>query len=163
MRFKLQKLIQLSGSKASIYSIFIEEHQKTSFDLFLEENQNLFKNELKDIIGRLKVIGHKTGAQDYFFKLKEGSPGDGVCALYDKPNSNLRLYCIRYGSDLIVIGGGGEKAKTIRALQENPKLKAENYFLRELSKAIKQKMSDKELGFSADNMDFEGDVNFNFD
>ncbi len=163
MRFKLQKIIQLSGNEASIYSVFVEEYQKTSFDLFLEENKNLFKNELNDIVGRLKAIGHKIGAQDYFFKLKEGVPGDGVCALYDKPNSNLRLYCIRYGSALIVLGGGGEKAKSIRALQDNPKLKAENYFLRELSKAIKEKMRDKELAFSTDFMEFEGDLNFNFD
>ena len=54
--------------------------------------------------------------------MDEGIPGDGVCALFDLPNSNLRLYCIRYGNSIIILGGGGQKPKTISAFQENEKL-----------------------------------------
>ncbi|MBK6979124.1 MAG: hypothetical protein IPH28_20170 [Cytophagaceae bacterium] len=60
--------------------------------------------------------------------------GDGVCALYDDPDRNLRLYCIRYGKQIVVLGGGGHKPKTIRALQEDEKLKQENYLIRNISK-----------------------------
>ncbi len=114
MKYKLLKLNKLSGNKASIYSVYLEKEGKMLFDLFLEENKISFKSELKDIVSRLSVIGHKTGARENFFKLNEGNPGDGVCALYDRPGSNLRLYCIRYGALIIVLGGGGHKPKTIR-------------------------------------------------
>ena len=57
------------------------------------------------------------------------------------------------------MGGGGFKSKSIRAFQENPKLKSENYLLREISKQITQKMRDKDLNFSQDYLEFEGDFN----
>ena len=161
MKYKLVKLNKLSGIKASVYSVYLEDERKTLFDLFLEENKISFKSELKDIVSRLRVIGHKTGARENFFKLNEGNPGDGVCALYDRPGSNLRLYCIRYGTLIIIVGGGGYKPKSIRKFQQDQKLTEENYFLRELSKAIKTKMDDDEIVFSSDSMDFEGDLTFN--
>jgi putative component of toxin-antitoxin plasmid stabilization module len=161
MKYKLVKLNRLSGDRASIYSVYLEDAGKTLFDLFLEENKISFKSELKDIISRLRVIGHKTGAREIFFKLNEGNAGDGVCALYDRPDSNLRLYCIRYGALIIILGGGGHKPKSIKQFQQNQKLTEENYFLRELSKTIKAKMDDDEIGFSSDFMDFEGDLTFN--
>ncbi len=161
MKYKLVKLNKLSGDKSSVYTVYLEEEGKTLFDFFLEENKISFKSELKDIVSRLSIIGHKTGAKENFFKLNEGNPSDGVCALYDRPDSNLRLYCIRYGTLIVIVGGGGYKPKTIREFQQDEKLTEENYFLRELSKAIKTKMDDDELVFSSDFMDFEGDLTFN--
>lgn len=161
MKYKLVKLNKLSGNKASIYTIRLEEEGKTLFDFFLAENKISFKDELKDIVSRLKVIGCKTGARDNFFKLHEGRPGDGVCALYDEPDSNLRLYCIRYGTLIVIVGGGGYKPKSIREFQQDEKLTEENYFLRKVSGAIKTKMDDDEIEFSSDFMDFEGDLTFN--
>lgn len=89
MRIRLVKLNQLSGERASIYSAIYEDDQISLFDKFLNENNISFKSELKDIVLRLKVIGGKTGAREHYFKPHEGKPGDGVCALYDKPKSNL--------------------------------------------------------------------------
>ena len=119
MKFKLVKLKSYSGKEASIYSVYMEDLQKTLFDVFLEENKTSFKSELKDILKRMSVIGHKTGAREQFFKTKEGIPGDGVCALYDDPDKKLRLYCIRYGKQLIILGGGGQKTDHIRELQKD--------------------------------------------
>src|SRR6056297_256448 len=106
---KLVKEEKLSGAEASVYSVFLLNKQDTLFNRFINENKNLFKSELKDIINRIKVIGNKTGASEQFFKLKEGKHGDGVCALYDHPDRNFSLYCIRYVKTLIIVGGGGEK------------------------------------------------------
>lgn len=158
IRFKLVKDEKLSGDEASVYMVFLIEKQRTLFDQFIDENKNLFKSELKDIINRIKVMGHKTGARKQFFKLKEGKPGDGVCALYDSPDKNLRLYCIRYGKTLIVLGGGGQK-KT-KTLQEDPKLKHENYLLRKIAKEIQNRMQEGEIQFSDDYMEFIGDLEF---
>ncbi len=163
MKYELVKIGQLSGNETSVYTILLHDKEKTLFDIFLEENNNSFLNELKDITQRLKVIGTKTGAREQFFRLREGKPGDGVCALSDDPDHNLRLYCIRYGTLIIILGGGGHKPKDIRSLQESEKLTEENYFLRQVSEDIRQKMNDDEIWFSDDNMDFEGDLIFNDD
>lgn len=161
MKYKIVKLNKLSGNKASIYSVYLEDEEKTLFERFLEENKISFKSEIMDLVSRLSTIGRKTGACEHFFKNNEGIPGDGVCALYDKPNSNLRLYCIRYGTQIIILGGGGHKPKTMREFQKSDKLTEENYFLRDLSKTIKQRMDDDEIEFSSDFMEFEGDLTFN--
>ena len=161
MKYKLVKISNISGEKASAYSIYLNDEEKTVFENFLKENINSFKSELNDILSRLVVIGKDTGAREHFFKINEGKPGDGVCALYDRPNSFLRLYCIRYGYNILILGGGGPKSKSIRTLGEDPKLKAENSFLRKVSEDITRRLSEGEIYFSDDNLDFEGNLEFN--
>ncbi len=63
MNCKLKKIIELSGNKASIYSVIIENEQKTLFEIFLEENIISFKSEIENILKRLEIIGKKTGAR----------------------------------------------------------------------------------------------------
>lgn len=160
IKYKLVKINYLSGQKCSIYSILDYNKSQTFLDLFIDENINSFKSETIELISRLKTIGHKTGARLQYFKVHEGKPGDGVCALFDDEESNLRLYCIRYGTQLIIAGGGGHKPKTISALQEDKKLKGENYFLRELSALITERIKEKEIKFSDDDLDFIGNLKF---
>ena len=160
MKYKLVKLSTLSGNKASIYSVIQDDETETFLDKFVKENKNSSLSEIKNILMRLKSIGHKTGARENFFKTFEGYPGDGVCALYDEPKSKLRLYCIRFGTQLVVVGNGGPKAKTIRAFQANDKLKEENYFLRWLSVEITSRIKDKEIIYINDPLDFSGNLEF---
>jgi len=160
MRCRLVKLSKFSGNKASVYSIILNNETETLLDKFLKENSNLHISETKDILKRLMTIGHKTGARTTFFKEFEGKLGDGVCALYDEPNSHLRLYCIKYGTQIIIIGNGGPKSKSIKALQEDDKLKEENYFLRWLSGQITEKIIDQDIKYSNDYLDFLGDLEF---
>jgi len=155
---ELVKLSNFSGSKASIYTVFVDDETESLFDKFLNENSALFRSEIINLVNRLNTIGKDTGAKHHFFKDKEGALGDGVCALFDEPDTNLRLYCIRYGNQLVVLGSGGYKSKNIKAFQEDEKLEDENYFLRWLSKAITAKMKDKEISLTDDGLDFEGDL-----
>jgi len=155
---QLIKISQLSGPMGSVYTILPDEEEITAFQNFISNNKNSFKSEINDIVGRLKIMGSRTGMREDFFKLYEGNPGDGVCALYDKDDSNLRLYCIRYGSQIIILGSGGHKPKSIRSFQEDEKLEKENFILRDLSKLITEKMRDKEIWFSEDGLDFEGEL-----
>jgi hypothetical protein len=163
MKCKLVKLDQLSGNEASIYSVAIEGEGGTLIDKFINENISSFKDETKNIVQRLNTIGHKTGARIQYFKVNEGNPADGVCALYDNPESHLRLYCIRFGAMLLVLGGGGPKPKNIRALQENDKLQQENYFLRWLSTQITERIKEQEIRYTNQYYDFEGDLEFEYD
>jgi len=160
MKYKLVKMSKFSGSKASIYTLLTKNERgifkDSLFEVFIDENKTLFLSEIKNIFLRLKSIGNDTGARESFFKTNEGSLGDGVCALYDSPNKKLRLYCIRYGTELIILGGGGPK--NVRTLQDDNKLKKENYFLRWLSSKITECRQNNDLSFSDDFMDFEGDL-----
>ncbi len=158
MKIKLVKITQLSGNKASIYTVLIDNDNGTLFDKFIIENKISFKSELHNLTVRLKTMGQDTGAREHFFKQFEGNPGDGVCALYDEPKSHLRLYCIRYGTTLVIVGGGGYKPKNIRALQEDPKLTAENHKMRSISQLITAKMSEGQIWFTKDYMEFDGSL-----
>ena len=160
MEFELVKIEELSGKKASIYTVLLYDEDDSLFNRFLNENSITFKSEILDILSRLRTIANKTGAREGFFKLNEGKPGDGICALYDQPGSNLRLYCIRFGHELIILGGGGPKSKEIRALQESEKLKTENYQLREIAQNIMTSLKEKNIWFSGDFLDFEGELKF---
>lgn len=102
MKFKIVQLAQFNGNKSGIYSIYVYNEQKTLFECFLRENMTTFKSEIININKTIVAINKKTGARETFFKHNEGNPGDGVCALYDNTESNLRLYCIRYGNSLVI-------------------------------------------------------------
>jgi hypothetical protein len=161
MKYKIIKINSISGNEASVYSIILNNDEETLLNKFVKENEISFKSETKDILKRLYSIGHTTGARIQFFKEWEGKPGDGVCALFDIPTSNLRLYCIYFGSQLIVVGSGGHKPKDIRTLQQDDKLKAENYLLREISAQITKRLKDKEIRYTKDFLNFEGNLEFN--
>lgn len=160
MKFQLVEVNNLSGKKATIYSIKLDGEKKNYFEKFISENFLEYKNEVSNIANRLRTIGHKTGAVEGFFKQKEGTLGDLVCALYDMPNSNLRLYCVRFGHGVVVLGSGGLKPKNIRALQESEKLEEENYIVRFVSEKLCEALRTKQLRYNADYTCFEGDFNF---
>lgn len=160
MKFKIVQLSQFNGNKAGIYSVYLSDEQKTLFECFMRENITTFKSEIININQTIIAINKKTGAREIFFKFDEGIPGDGVCALYDDPESNLRLYCIRYGNSLVILGSGGYKPKSIRKLQDDPKLKEENYFLREISALITERIKSGEILFSEDGTELFGNLEF---
>ena len=135
----------------------MDGEEESLFENFIRENNKVFSDELVDIRNRLTVIANKTGARDQFFKINEGNPGDGICALYDDPDKKLRLYCIRYGTVAIILGGGGEKSKKIKALQEDKKLKDENYLLRKISKGITKALKDGQIKWSGDGKSIPSD------
>jgi hypothetical protein len=158
MKFEIVELDEFSGRKASVYSIWIDDNEKTLFDQFILENEGIHDKELGSITDRLELIGHLTGAREQFFKPNEGTLGDGICALYDSPDKKLRLYCIRYGATCIVLGGGG--IKNVRALQDDEKLKTENYLLRFISKKITEAIKNQDLWWSSDGKRLEGKMIF---
>ncbi len=150
MKFEIVELLRLSGKKATVYSLIIDDNELTLFDKFIVENDEQFPNEIDSIFDTLDKIGKKYGNARQFFKENEGKLGNLVCALYDTPNSNLRLYCIRLGNAIIILGSGGHKSKTIRTLQEDDTLKKANYLLRTFSELLHQKILDGEIYWKND-------------
>ena len=151
-------MLQFSGGEAKIYSIILKGENVTLFEKFVEEHIGEFKNEIKDIVKRLRVIGHQTGARSSYFKLHEGKYGDFICALFDVPNKNLRLYCIRFGMNTVILGGGGEKAKKLKAWQEDEKLSKEANLMISCANDLFERMESGDIYWSKDKRELEGNL-----
>lgn len=161
MKIELVKSPLLSGSYATIYNVLIDD-ELTLFDRFVAENIQENRTELKSILDKLQMVGHETGARVSYFKEHEGSLADGVCAMFDLPDKKLRLYCIRYGTEIIILGGGG--FKDVRAWQDDPKLSLEASLIIKIAKRInKAIIKDKDIEFSDNRMEFEGDLFYEID
>lgn len=154
--FEIVKLNELSGDHCAIYSIRFIGEDDSLFEQFLSECYTTFRNEVLDIYTRLKAIGRCVGLREGFYKANEGKPGDGVCALYDKPDAHLRVYFIYYGTDLIVVGDGGEKPKNIRTWQEDPVLTDANLLMQWVSEKISEATQNKDIQIT--DQGFEGNL-----
>jgi hypothetical protein len=64
VKFKLVKIEQLSGNKATIYSAIVGNEEKTLFDKFIAENIDDFKDELLKIKRTIATIAHDLGARE---------------------------------------------------------------------------------------------------
>lgn len=160
MNFELIKIQTLSGSETSIYTVRLQGQQDTLFNLFLAKYMASHSAAIQKIVARLHTIGKVEGAREQYFKLKEGRPGDLVCALYDDPEAELRLYGIRYGKETIIIGSGGYKPPEIKAWQDDLTLKTHAEEMIGVSAAIYKRMSERYLEWDYKHMNFEGDHDF---
>lgn len=159
MKNKLVRLSNLSGEAASIYSIYYSDKEEVLFEKFVRENIQHNPQETMDIVRRLRSIGSDTGAQDIYFKLDEGLDwDDGVCALFDVPEKNLRLYCILVSEKILIIGSGGCKSKDIRKWQEDQQLSSAVHEMMHFSRIIKVKLEHGSLYFSDDESNLEGNM-----
>ncbi|MCF2443660.1 hypothetical protein L0657_06805 [Dyadobacter sp. CY345] len=158
MQYELVKS-KLSGDAATIYSIKLEGEKVTQFEKFLSKYYSDYKTEINSIVSRLKVIGNDTGLRLGFYKENEGALLDGVCALFDSPNKELRVYFLKNGKDNIILGGGGPKSKAIRAYQEDEILDKEANIIKQLSKDLTQRIKAGDI-FYLSNGEFGGRLNF---
>ncbi len=149
-----------SGDKATIYSVRIDDAKQTLFEEFIDVYFESHHNEVNEIIGNVEKIGFYSGAQEYFLKVNEGKPGDGVSALFDKTEKLLRVYCIRFGLAAIIIGGGATKPKHIRSRQEDKSLSDEAGKMIWLSNEIYKRMLAKEIVLSDDGKHLDGNLIF---
>ncbi|MBK9981726.1 MAG: hypothetical protein IPP15_07130 [Saprospiraceae bacterium] len=159
MFYEIVELQDISGPECTIYSVIPKGSELTLFEAFVEENIKDYTFEIDDIYQRLKTIGNKFGARESFFKHFEGKPGDNVCAMFDIPNKNLRLYCIRYGMSVIILGSGGQKPKKIVSWQDDPVLRKEASYVIALAEHIGNRIvKQHDLWWSKDDMHFNGDL-----
>jgi hypothetical protein len=158
MNFEIISVPELSSSGTTVYTILPRGASSTLLDDFAAENMILHKKEVQNILKRLEIMGKKEGFRYDYFKHEEGLPGDLVCALYDNPDSNLRLYCIRYGTATVIIGGGGHKPKDIRAWQEDPVLKKHAREMIHISKVVYQRIREKDITWNGSRL--EGNLKF---
>lgn len=160
MRLKLKLLETYSGKMGSLYTVMVDRPNgtiTTKLEQFYEKYREKYPTDLMNIVRRLKSLGNITGCTENFFKLDEGlDPDDLVCALYDIPDINLRLYCIRLSEQITILGNGGPK--TTRTWQEDKNLEREVNEMMNVSKIIRAKMKSGDLRISTDGLLLEGDL-----
>lgn len=98
MKISLIKLDQFSGRRTNFYTVIVDDDDKSLFQHFIESNLEQHGTEVRNLLMRIKAMGDVTGAQEHFFKLRQGKADDAVAALYDISSKRLRLYCLRYGN-----------------------------------------------------------------
>lgn len=155
MEFRIIENSSLGGTGCTFYDIQLRDGS-TLFENFLKSNSTNHKNQVLDILSRLKSIA-KLGAREVFFKLNYGKPGDGVCALYDN-NQKVRLMCIRFSNVAIILGDGGRKFKKQLAIQDNPELELIRNQLVIISQKITKRIMDGDLKLIDSKL--IGDLNF---
>lgn len=150
MKVRLIKISDFSGDKAHLYSVIVDDDEVSLFEQFVAENIETHRKEVMDILMRLQAMSSDYGARENYFKLNEGKPGDGVAAVYDLPSKNLRLYCIRYGSEAVILGNGGLKKKSIRAYQEDTSLGKKADCMIDISRLICEYIKNKDFIINSD-------------
>lgn len=140
MEIQLEEIKELSGPECVIYSVKLSDEETSLFQEFLNEYYPSHKDQIDKILTKLETIG-EVGAIEIYFRLKEGKPGDGVCALDEGEEKRLRLYCIRYSKVIIILGGGGEKDAS--TWQQSPILKPRVELIMEISKEITKLTQEK--------------------
>lgn len=136
MNFGFEIVEVIVGSRASVYTVLIEGREQTELDLFLTnvqkeiqeiedaEERDRLKEAFDFIVNRLRSTIPSTGCQARYFE-PDGRADDAV----EKLKQNLlRLFCLRYGKLLVIVGNGGIKPPSIRRTQDKE----------DLDKAVKQ-------------------------
>lgn len=159
MLYEIVELQGFSGSACTIYSVIPKGSQETLFDQFLHENGSIYAKEVGELLSRLEQIGKVEGLREGYYKSNEGRLGDNICALYVTHGGRLRLYFIKYGNDVIIVGGGGYKYKEIRAWQDDPILSSKMQQLMAYADHIgKRIQKGDDLNWSNDLRHLEGDL-----
>lgn len=160
MRSKIVRLVRFSGENATLYTVLNEKADGSvisKLDEFLERYKDVHTEETLDIVRRLKSMANETGCTEHFFKLDEGLEYDDlVCALYDVPDINLRLYCIRVSDEITILGDGGPK--TTRTWQEDAHLSREVHAMMDVSRVLRTKLDNGDIRISLDKLKLEGDL-----
>jgi hypothetical protein len=157
--FQIVKIPQLSGSRATFYTAYLPDEGTTLFDQFLTENRSTHLAELQKVLDEIKAMATRTGARIDFFKKYEGVKiGEGVYALFSK---KLRLYCFRIDNCVVILGGGGWKE--VAKWQDDPKLTDEVSRIRFIASQIDNRIRERDIRRSNDDMHLIGDLFFNFD
>ena len=153
MKFRIE--LYQTGRKANLYTVRIKGEKESEYDKFLSDPRiashsefNVFNTHIDDII-------NKYGCQDRFFKLKESKLTDAVVAL---PWRDIRLYCCRYSSIILILGSGG--IKTTSTYQKDPQLKHSVEIMAEVSSRVDQRIKEKRITINEDKNKFEGDLDF---
>lgn len=141
MKFEIVHMEDLSGEAAKIYSVVLEGDSVSMLEHFIKDNSS-HGNEIREMIAKLYLMGHKFGCKSHYFKDKEGNPGDGMVALR---YGQMRLYCLRFDNTCIFVGGGGYKPPGIAAYEDDEVLNSVAGQMKRICASINKAIVAKDL------------------
>lgn len=159
MSYRITEIEELSGPACRFYSVAYNKSEDTLLDDFLDRLWDDYPEEVEEIWNKLEFMGREGGARLQFFRENEGKPGDGVVALLKERGFTLRLYGIRYGSILLILGSGGVKPKSIQSWQQDPNLATYAQEMIKISAAITKRIRENEIIIS-DEGELSGNLEF---
>lgn len=160
MGFRIVEIEELSGPACKIYSVaFDGDGGDTLFDEFLDRLEADYSKELDELWASLAFMGREGGARIQFFRENEGEPGDGVVALLKESGYPLRLYAIKYGTILLILGSGGYKDPNIAAWQDDAILTKHATEIIHISAKITERIKEKDITIGPDGT-LTGDLYF---
>jgi len=126
--FEFVKIV--SGTKINIYSVVLDNSGINEFEKFLTEFSDNYIEDINNIISKIDIIANVTGAREEFFKYeRQASVFRFLNKVKNKKakgkkyrESKTRLYCIKVGESILIIGGGGIKEDNIEKFQEDTRL-----------------------------------------
>ena len=158
VEFELIPIKAFSGPRCGVYTVRLKGETEDVFTQFFNEHKGKSGSKFDRMLLRIKDFGKK-GARASYFKPNEGAMGDCVVALWIE---DLRLYCIRWGTDLVLLGGGGEKST--RTWNEDPNLSVHAELMKKVSAIIYEREQDGEvsqrLNDAGNRTFFEGNLMF---
>ena len=142
MKFEIREVENLTGTKARVYSVILDEEEKTLLEQFFDENIEHIK-DIKRVLYKIHVMAHDTGCRKSYFKEGEGAWGDRMVAL--QGTGHLRLYGIYFHDAVILFGSGGHKPPGVAAYEDHPPLNAKAQQMKAIAKEIYRMINEKEL------------------
>lgn len=149
------------GNKAKIYTIQFSDKELSEYEQFVYENMSKVPNSVRVLKTQLKRMANKSGLVEHFFKRETEYPYN-VFKIEDNIEDTeeyLRLYCIKFSSVAIVLGGGGIKIPGKVKLIDNPHLNDVCELLKKIEDLIVARIKAKEIILTDDEL--QGDLIFN--
>lgn len=113
------------GKKAKIYSIQYDGEDNHEFHKFLTNQEVLNHPDFEPLRKKIKELYDKRGLLLQYFRPEDELFTHSEICRIDYGVGRLRLYCIRWNDNLLILGGGGVKSSDIRFWQESPELSNE--------------------------------------
>lgn len=138
--------------KVTFYSVRLENQSYTEVEQFILRfrEDKRYKNELENILALLKIMGNEKGALHFLFRDEsqaQALPPERYAAIKQNLvhfiDADLRLFCLRINSQIVVLFNGGVKES--QKTQDSPDLMPKFRLAQRLCKAITQKIIDREL------------------
>lgn len=120
-----------SDKRGDFLAVQISGEAKTTYEQFVENNRATHADLLDEVADRIYRMAQRTGIRDNFFKPQ------GKNSVHSfRGTGKLRIYCLKYGSASVVLGGGG--VKVVRTYQEDEVLYKPVRLLQAIDRCLKE-------------------------
>ncbi|WP_149696581.1 hypothetical protein [Chitinophaga sp. CF418] len=141
-------------NKITYYSFHIEGDDLCEVEKFVTRfnSSPAYKDDYENIMFVVKHMGKCTGAEEHYFRHEKAA--EALPPPYR--SGNVRLYCSRVNTGIVILGNGG--VKTTQKVQQSEDCLFHFEFMNALSRHITERMMEGELRIV--NRQLEGNLHF---